>query len=62
VVRQKNDIEKMKNKFKFYGIKTPVRRKIQKHFFVKEYLPLKMELETFIKTLWKKPEREYQYF
>ncbi len=52
----------MKNKFEFYGIKTPVRRKIQKPFLVKEYLPPKKELETIIKTLWKKSEREYQYF
>jgi len=52
----------MKNKFEFYGIKTPIRRKIQKPFLVKEYLPPKKELETIIKTLWKKSEREYQYF
>ncbi len=52
----------MKNKFEFYGIKTPVRRKIQKPFLVKEYLPPKKELETIIKTLWKKHEREFQYF
>ena len=52
----------MKNKFEFYGIKTPIRRKIQKPFLVNEYLPPIIELETIIKTLWKKPEREYQYF
>ncbi len=52
----------MKNKFEFYGIKTPVRRKIQKPFFEKEFLPPKIKLETIIKILWKKPEREYQYF
>ncbi len=52
----------MKNKFEFYGIKTPVRRKIQKPFLVKKYLPPKTELETIIKALWEKPEREYQYF
>ena len=52
----------MKNQFEFYGIKTPVRRKIQKHFFAKKYLPPKIKLETIIKTLWEKPEREYQYF
>ncbi len=52
----------MKNQFEFHGIKTPVRRKIQKPFFVKEYLPQKNDLERIIKTLWEKPEREYQYF
>jgi len=52
----------MKNHFEFYGIKTPTRRKIQKPFLNKEYLPLKNDLEKIIKILWKKPEREYQYF
>ena len=52
----------MKNRFEFYGIKTPVRRKIQKPFFVKEYLPPKKDLHIIVKTLWEKPEREYQYF
>ncbi len=52
----------MKNQFEFYGIKTPLRRKIQKQFFVKNNLPSKNVLEKIIKTLWKKPEREYQYF
>jgi len=52
----------MKNKFEFYGIKTPIRRKIEKPFFVKEYLPSKKELDTIIKELWEKPQREYQYF
>jgi 3-methyladenine DNA glycosylase AlkD len=52
----------MKNLFEFYGIKTPERRKIQKPFFVKEYLPPKKDLEKTVKILWNKPEREYQYF
>jgi len=52
----------MKNNFDFYGIKTPDRRKIQKPFLVKKYLPPKKDLEKIVKTLWKKPEREYQYF
>ncbi len=52
----------MKNQFEFYGIKTPVRRKIQKPFLIKEYLPPKNELEKIVKTLWEKPQREYQYF
>lgn len=52
----------MRNQFEFLGIKTPVRRKIQKAFFVKEYLPLMENLEQIVKTLWLKPEREYQYF
>ncbi len=52
----------MKNKFEFYGIKTPERREIQKPFLVKKFLPKKKELAKIIKTLWLKPEREYQYF
>ena len=52
----------MKNHFEFYGIKTPIRRKIQKPFLIREYLPPKNELDKIVKTLWKKPEREYQYF
>jgi len=52
----------MKNHFEFYGIKTPARRKIQKPFLIKEYLPPKKDLKKIIKTLWEKPEREYQYF
>ena len=52
----------MKNNFDFYGIKTPDRRKIQNPFLVKKYLPPKKDLEKIVKTLWKKPEREYQYF
>lgn len=51
----------MKNQFEFYGIKTPQRRSIQKHIFIKNTLPSKSELESLIKALWNKPEREYQY-
>ena len=52
----------MRNQFEFYGIKTPKRTEIQKPFLVKEYKPEKAALEKTIKTLWKKPQREYQYF
>ncbi len=52
----------MKNQFEFYGIKTPLRRKIQKPFLMKTYLPPKIHLGEIVKTLWEKPEREYQYF
>ena len=51
----------MKNLFEFYGIKTPVRREIQKPFLDKTLLPPKEKLETFTKTLWGKPHREFQY-
>jgi len=52
----------LKNKFEFYGIKTGTRRKIQEPFFNNNYLPSKDNLEKIVKTLWLKPEREYQYF
>jgi 3-methyladenine DNA glycosylase AlkD len=52
----------MRNQFEFYGIQAPQRRKIQQPFLVKNYLPKKSELEKIVKTLWKKPQREYQFF
>ena len=52
----------MKNRFEFYGIKTPQRREIQKLFLAKAYLPPKKDLEKITKFLWNKPQREYQYF
>ncbi|MGB5666833.1 MAG: DNA alkylation repair protein [Maribacter sp.] len=52
----------MRHQFEFYGIKAPIRREIQKPFLKKEFLPPKSELESIVKTLWSKPEREYQFF
>ena len=52
----------MRNKFITYGIKTDDRRVIQKPFLVKAFLPDKTELETIVKILWLKPQREFQYF
>ena len=52
----------MKNQFEYYGIKTPKRREISKPFLEKRFLPKKNELESYIKTLWQKPQREYHYF
>lgn len=52
----------MRNQFEFYGIKSPKRREIQRPFLVKSYLPPKDELEQIVKTLWQKPQREYQFF
>jgi len=52
----------MKSKFEFYGIKTPLRRDLQKPFLVQKYLPSKAELETIVHKLWLKPQRELQYF
>ncbi|HET8737734.1 MAG TPA: DNA alkylation repair protein [Pricia sp.] len=52
----------MRNQFEFYGLKTTERRKIQKPFFIKELLPQKKDLHKIVKIVWKKPQREYQYF
>ena len=52
----------MKNQFEFFGIKTPLRRKIQKPFLMNENLPPKKELSKIVKALWLKPGREFQYF
>ncbi len=52
----------MKNRFEFYGIKTPLRRDIQRPFLNKRYLPPKADLKVISETLWSKPQREFQYF
>ncbi len=52
----------LKNLFEFYGLTTPQRRKIQKPFLQKEYLPSKDELKDIITQLWQKPQREFQHF
>lgn len=52
----------MRNQFEFYGLKSPLRRELQKPFLVKKHLPHKRELAAIIKELWGRPEREYQFF
>lgn len=52
----------LRNQFLFYGLKTIVRRTIQKPFLSKTYLPPKKNLEGLVKVLWNKPQREYHYF
>lgn len=52
----------MRNQFEFYGLTAPVRKEILKPFFVKAYLPNKKDLDKIVKTLWEKPQREYQNF
>ena len=52
----------MRGQFEFYGIKTPLRREIQKPFLVKAYLPKKSNLERIVKILWSQSEREYHLF
>ena len=52
----------MRGQFEFYGIKTPLRREIQKPFLVKAYLSKKNDLERIVKILWSQSEREYHLF
>lgn len=52
----------MRNQFDFFGITTTQRRVIQKPFLTKAYLPEKEEQINIVKVLWKKPQREFQYF
>ncbi|MGG3561481.1 DNA alkylation repair protein [Neobacillus rhizosphaerae] len=51
----------LKNHFSFLGIKSPIRKELEKEFF-KETGMLKEPLDQeFIIELWEKDEREYQY-
>ncbi|OIQ37897.1 MAG: DNA alkylation repair protein [Bacteroidetes bacterium MedPE-SWsnd-G1] len=52
----------MRNQFKCFGLKTPLRRELQKPFFVKKHLPEKGVMTSLVKELWGKMQREYQYF
>ncbi len=51
----------MRDQFDFYGIKTPVRRQIQRELFKKDVLPPKHELHKLVTSLWSLPQRENQY-
>lgn len=52
----------MKNRFEFYGIKSPLRKELSKPFLKKENLPNITEINSIIKELWREPQRELQYF
>ena len=52
----------MKNRFEFYGIKTPLRRELQRPFLEVKYLPPKENLKQIVKELWLEPQRELHYF
>ncbi len=52
----------MKNKYLFFGLKTPYRRDLQKPFLLKSSLPKKKEAFKIVKDLWNEPQRELHYF
>ncbi|GAB5474128.1 MAG: DNA alkylation repair protein [Maribacter sp.] len=52
----------LKGLFSCYGMKTPLRRKVQQPFLEQEHLPPKETMEHLVRVLWNLPEREYHYF
>jgi 3-methyladenine DNA glycosylase AlkD len=52
----------LKDKFEFYGLKSPLRKETQKQFWSKHEKPQdKDSLKTFVKALWEEPYRELHY-
>ena len=51
----------MKNHFRFLGLKSPVRKDLQKEFIKKAKLLPDKEFVDLIRLLWNQPYREYQY-
>ncbi|MGV6861293.1 MAG: DNA alkylation repair protein [Putridiphycobacter sp.] len=52
----------LKDKFEFFGLKTPVRRSVLKPFLQKSALPSQKDAYQLVKALWQKPQREFHYF
>lgn len=52
----------LRGQFEYYGLKTPIRREVQKPFLAKEFLPSKNEMKKIVQTCWEKPQREFHYF
>lgn len=52
----------MKDKFEYFGIKSPKRKEISKPFFIKSNLPDRQDVPQIINELWAQPQRELQYF
>ena len=52
----------IKNKFEHYGLKSKLRREVQKPFFDKDFLPTKKEAFEIITILWQSPYRDLHYF
>ena len=52
----------MRNQFEFLGMTSPIRKNLQKPWLIKANLPHKTKLESIVKALWLKPQREFQFF
>lgn len=50
----------MLNQFDYYGLKTPLRRRLSKEYF-KQSLPSFIDVEEIVKDCWQHPNRELQY-
>ena len=50
------------HQFEFYGIKTPIRRKLCKEFYKANPISTHKELTTLIKECFATPQREMHYF
>ncbi|WP_240189797.1 DNA alkylation repair protein [Bacillus sp. P14.5] len=51
----------MRNQFEFLGIRTPERKIVLREFLKENGAPSLEELPEIARTLWKQPEREFQY-
>ena len=52
----------MKNQFDFYGIKSPLRKELQKPFLEKSKLPKIENVSQIAIECWQYPKREMHYF
>ncbi len=52
----------MKNQFAFYGIKTPLRRQLQKQVFSQVGFPNFAKITPIVKQAYSQPQREFHYF
>lgn len=51
----------MRDQFEFFGIKSPVRKRLFREFVQQQGLPALVDLDEICRDLWHLPEREYQY-
>ncbi len=52
----------MRNRYEFYGIKSPLRKEIIRQFYKENGLPDYDKGEEIVKDCWQQPQREFQYF
>jgi len=52
----------MRNRFKFFGIKSPLRKELFREFIRKNAYPPKKEMDEICRELYSLPEREFHYF